>query len=117
VKAEAIRRGLVPATESHRTHGLLHKEWSPEEADMWTSHDVVAALLSAACYVLVAVGVAGALLLRTWGFVALAASVLCAWGMFRVIDPKLRALSVAFDRNQAGYLERMDQRTRWEERS
>ncbi len=114
VKREAIRRGLIPATESHRAHGLLQRDWKPEEADMWTSHDVVAAVLSAACYLLVAVGVAGTLLLKTWGFVCLAASVLCAWAMFRVIDPKLRALSVAFEHAQEGYLERVERRTRWE---
>ena len=34
--------------------------------------------------------------------------------MFRVIDPKLKALSVAFGEAQAGYLEQMDRKTRWE---
>lgn len=114
VKEEAIRRGLVPRTESHRTHGLLRREWSPEEADMWTRHDVVAAVLSALCYVLVAVGVAGTLLFETWGYIALVGSIACAWAMFRVIDPKLKALSVAFDLNQAKYLERAERKTRWE---
>ena len=114
VKAEAIRRGLVPATKSHRDHGLFRRVWTPEEADMWTRHDVIAAALSAACYLLVAVGVAGTLLFEIWGFVCLAVSVVCAWAMFRIIDPKLKALSVAFEHAQEGYLEQMDRNTRWE---
>ena len=81
---------------------------------MWTVHDVVAAALSAACYLLVAVGVAGTLLFKVWGFVCLAISIVCAWAMFRVIDPKLKALSVAFEHAQEGYLQQMDRKTRWE---
>ncbi len=115
VKAEAIRRGLVPATESHKAHGLFEKNWTPEEADMWTSHDAVAAVLSAACYVLVAVGVAGSLLFKPWGYACLVASMVCGFLMFRVIDPKLKAMSVAFEHNQEEYLARVNRKTRWQE--
>ena len=115
VKKEAIARGLIPGTQSHKTHGLLHPDWTPEEADMWTGHDVLAALLSAACYILVAIGVAGTLLFKPWGYACLVASILCGWAMFKVIDPKLKAMSVAFEANQAGYLDRVNQKTRWEE--
>ncbi|MCP4659109.1 MAG: hypothetical protein GY856_27180, partial [bacterium] len=114
VRREAIRRGLIPETESHRSHGLFQREWTPEEADMWTSHDWVAAALSAACYLLIAVGVAGTLLLEVWGFLCLAAGGVCGWLMFRVIDPKLKAMSVAFEKSQAEYLERVERTTRWE---
>ena len=48
-------------------------------------------------------------------FAALAASVVCGFLMFRIIDPKLKAMSVAFEKAQAGHLERMQRRTRWEE--
>ena len=64
-----------------------------------------------------AVGVAGALLLRPWGFLCLLVSMVCGWLMFRIIDPKLKALSVAFEDAQAGYLERVNQKTRWEDPS
>lgn len=117
VKREAIRRGRIPATESHKAHGLFQKDWTPEEADMWTVHDVAASALSAACYVFVAIGVAGALLMKAWGAVCLVASVVTGWLMFRVIDPKLKAMSVAFGENQADYLERINKKTRWEEAS
>jgi Na+/proline symporter len=114
VRREALRRGLISEGEDHMAHGLFQQHWTPEEADEWTKHDWVAATLSAFCYLLVAVGVAGTLLMKTWGFVALAASVVCAWLMFKVIDPKLKAMSVAFEQAQSGYLEGMDKRTRWE---
>ena len=48
---------------------------------------------------------------------ALAVSILCAWLMFRIIDPKLRALSLAFEGDQAHYLDRVNKTTRWEEQS
>ena len=67
-----------------------------------------------AVYLLVALGVAGALLMKMWGFVALGGSVICAWMMFRVIDPKLRAMSLAFEAKQQSYLDSMDRTTRWE---
>jgi hypothetical protein len=114
VRREAIRRGLIPDDEGRPSRRLFDRHWTPEEADEWTRHDVVASVLSAACYLLVAVGVAGTLLLRTWGFVCLAVSIVCAWLMFKVIDPKLKAMSVAFGEAQAGYLEDMNRRTRWE---
>lgn len=114
VRKEAIRRGLIPATEAP-PRSLFHRDWAPEEADEWTRHDVVASVLSVAVYLLVALGVVGALLLETWGFVCLAGSLVCAWLMFKVIDPKLKAMSVAFERAQAGYLEGVDRKTRWEE--
>lgn len=115
VRREAMRRGLLPDDRGHRRLALFSRDWTPEEADEWTRHDVIAAALSAACYLLVALGVAGALLLEPWGFACLVGSIVCGWLMFRVIDPKLKALSLAFEAAQAGYLERVDRKTRWEE--
>jgi Na+/proline symporter len=135
VRREALRRGLIPepvkrarlVSEPHdpvrrgsppasvrASADLFRRDWTPEEADEWTYHDVVASALSALCYLLVAVGVAGTLLLKTWGFACLLGSVAAAWIMFRVIDPKLRAMSIAFEKSQSTYLEQMDRATRWE---
>jgi Na+/proline symporter len=113
---EAVRRGLI-SEEIPVRKAWFATDWTPHEADHWTRHDWAAAFLSATCYLLVAVGVAGALLLRTWGFFALAASAFCGWLMFRVIDPKLKALSAEFELMQAGHLERVNRVTRWEEKS
>jgi small-conductance mechanosensitive channel len=94
--------------------GLLRKDWSPDQADEWTIHDLLASILSVVAYMLTAIGVAGALLLQAWGFVALVIGVASVVLMYRVIDPKLRAMSEAFAKRQDEFLKHVDKTTRWE---
>jgi len=94
---------------------LFRKDWSPAEADEWTIHDLLASVLSVVSYFLVAVGVAGALLLKVWGFVALAAGLVSIVLMFLIIDPKLKAMSRSFEKKQQKFLEHLDKTTRWEQ--
>ena len=94
---------------------LFKKDWSAHEADRWTRHDFLACVFGVLAFVLVTVGVAGALLLQSWGFITLGLSVLFTWLTFRVIDPKLRALSRSFEDRQAEYLDAIDRRNRWED--
>ncbi|MFO8058237.1 MAG: hypothetical protein R6V10_13165, partial [bacterium] len=117
VRKEAIRRGLFEEAESAHKKGLFEKKWSPAEADEWTIHDVIGSLLSALSYVLIAIGVAGSLLFLWWGFLTLALGVLSIWLMYRVIDPKLKAMSVEFELKQKEYLEQAEKATRWEDQS
>jgi len=100
VRAEAIRRGLIREDEP--------KEWS------W--HELVASLLSVGSYLFVAIGVAGSLLLLTWGYLALLVGIVCTGLMFAVIDPKLKRLSQVFAGQQQGYLDEVNRISRWEER-
>lgn len=93
---------------------LFRKQWTAIEAEEWTPHDLWAAVLSAAGYLLIAVGVAGVLLLQVWGVVTLAAGIACTVVMLRIIDPKLRAISEEFEAKEAQYLERLDRANRWE---
>jgi small-conductance mechanosensitive channel len=93
---------------------LLRKDWSPDQADEWTIHDLLASILSVVAYMLTAIGVAGALLLQAWGFVALVIGVASVVLMYRVIDPKLRAMSEAFAKRQDEFLKHVDKTTRWE---
>lgn len=93
---------------------LFKRDWTAIEAEEWTRHDFWASLLSAASFVLTAVGVAGTLLLQTWGFVTLGLAIAAVWVMFRIIDPKLRAISTDFEAKEAAYIERLDRVTRWE---
>ena len=94
--------------------GLIKDDWTPQEADEWTIHDLLASLFSALSYIGVAVGLAGALLLQWWGFVVLVASLACIYFMYKIIDPKLRAMSKAFEEKEKEYIERADRATRWE---
>ena len=93
---------------------LFRKTWTPVEAEEWTAHDLWASVLSILSFFLVAVGVAGALLVQTWGFVALVLGVACILLMLRIIDPKLKAISEEFEQKEARYLEHLEQTTRWE---
>ena len=94
---------------------LFTKRWTAQEADRWTRHDLLACVFGVLAFVLATVGVAGSLLLQTWGFIALALSVLFAWLTFKVIDPKLRALSSGFEKKQARYLDAVERYNRWEQ--
>ena len=93
---------------------LPHKEWTAARADEWTIHDLLASVLAVASYMLTAIGTAGALLARTWGFVALVVGVACLVLMYYVIDPKLRAMSKAFAERRDEFLKHVDRTTRWE---
>ena len=95
--------------------GLFKKDWTPVQADEWTIHDLVASILSAASYILIAVGVGGALLLQGWGFIALVIGIVCVVLMYLVIDPKLKAMSEAFAKRQQEFIDQVDKTTRWEE--
>ena len=94
---------------------LFRQHWTPSDADEWTIHDLIASVLSAASYILVGVGVAGALLLQVWGFIASAVGIVSIVLMYFIIDPKLKALSEAFAERQQEFLEHIDKTTRWEE--
>ena len=93
---------------------LFKRQWTAHEADRWTRHDLLACVFGVLAFVLVTVGVAGSLLLRPWGFITLGLSVVFTWLTFKVIDPKLRALSDAFDARQEEFLESVERQNRWE---
>ena len=93
---------------------LFKKNWTGDEADRWTVHDFLACLFGVLAFVLVTTGVAGAMLLQTWGFVTLGLAILFTWLTFKVIDPKLRALSESFEKKQAGFLDSVERQNRWE---
>jgi hypothetical protein len=95
--------------------GLSRKNWSPERADEWTIHDLLASILAVLSYALTAIGIAGALLLLTWGFIALVGAVLCIILMYLVIDPKLRVMSTTFAKQQDEFLKHVNRTTRWEQ--
>ena len=95
--------------------GLLRNDWKPGQADEWSVHDLLAAALAVVSYTMVAIGTAGALLLRAWGFVALVVGVVSVVLMYAVIDPKLRAMSTAFAERQDEYLRHVERTTRWEQ--
>jgi len=95
--------------------GLLRKDWESGQADEWTVHDLLAAILAVFSYTMIAIGTAGALLAQMWGFIALIVGVVCVVLMYVIIDPKLRAMSAAFAKRQDEYLRYVERTTRWEQ--
>ncbi len=93
---------------------LFKKDWTPAEADEWTSHDFWASLLSVLAYTLIAVGIIGAFFLQFWGFAAIILALVLSLVVYFIIDPKLRAMSKSFNNKQDGYLEKLEQTNRWE---
>ena len=93
---------------------LFKKNWTPDQADRWTMHDILASLLAVSNYVLIAIGTAGALLAQTWGYVCLATGIVCAVLMVKVIDPKLKAMSRAYEEKEKEFLDHVEKTTRWE---
>ncbi len=94
---------------------LFKKDWTPEEADEWTSHDFWASFLGVLAYILIAVGIIGSFFLQLWGFAAVVLALVLSLVVFFIIDPKLKAMSKSFDKKQAGYLKKMEQTNRWED--
>ncbi len=95
---------------------LFKRDWTPDEADEWTSHDFWASLLGVLAYILITVGIIGAFFLQLWGFAAVALALALSLIVFFIIDPKLKAMSKSFDKKQDGYLKMMEQSNRWEDR-
>lgn len=93
---------------------LFKTDWTADEADRWTSHDLFACIFGVLAFVTVTLGVAGSLLLQVWGYVTLGLSVVFTWLTFKVIDPKLRTLSKAFEERQTEFLEHVERQNRWE---
>lgn len=95
--------------------GWIKKEWSAQEADLWTKEDYITFVISPLVYVLLAVGLAFSLFLLWYGFVLFGVCAILFILMVRIIDPKLKAISEDYEVKQKKYLEDLEKITRWEE--
>ncbi|MBN2207352.1 MAG: hypothetical protein JW742_08100 [Candidatus Aminicenantes bacterium] len=92
----------------------IKTRWSAAEADGWSKEDVLAWILSPLTYILSAVSILFIALLRWYGFVLLAVDIVLLLVLFRVIDPKLKAISGDYEHKQKKYLEDLEKIARWE---
>jgi len=92
----------------------LKRHWTAQEADNWTKEDWIAIFLSPLAYFLIALGVAGSLLMQLWGLVTLALGIACIALMYWVIDPKLKKISSEYEKKQKAYLLELEKQARWE---
>jgi len=95
--------------------GWIKRKWTAQEADRWSKEDYLAFIISPLVYFLLVLGVALSLLLLWYGWVILGASVVLFLVMFRIIDPKLKAISEDYELKQKKYLEDLEKIARWEE--
>ncbi|MGB2907721.1 MAG: hypothetical protein WBB73_11480 [Candidatus Aminicenantaceae bacterium] len=93
----------------------IKREWTADEADRWSKEDYLAFVISPLIYVLLALGVMFSLLLKWYGWVMLGASLVLLVILIKVIDPKLKAISLDYEEKQKQYLEELDRISRWEE--
>lgn len=84
---------------------------SPRE---WSREDLLASVLGALAYVGGLAGMALLFMNMLMGYVITAITVLQIIAMYKVIDPKLRRVSGAFEQKQAEYLEELDRIVQWE---
>jgi hypothetical protein len=93
----------------------IKREWTAAEADRWGKEDYLAWVISPLIYVLLALGVMFSLLLKWYGWVLLGVSLVLLVLLIKVIDPKLKAISLDYEERQKEFLEELDRISRWEE--
>jgi len=119
VHDEAVRRGLIEDRSlRERRSGprpLIKRTWTAEEAQDWTREDWIAIVLSPMVFAGIMFGLTKVLLLQWWGFIWLAGAVVGSCVIYWVIDPKLRAVSVDYEAQQASYINTLESRMRWKD--
>ncbi|MBN2071305.1 MAG: hypothetical protein JW814_07610 [Candidatus Krumholzibacteriota bacterium] len=94
---------------------MFRKEWTSDEAERWTIHDTVTVIISPVIYVLILIGGALSALLMPLGFALLAIGIVLIFVMVKIINPKLSAISKAYEEKQKGYMEELEKKVKWEE--
>lgn len=92
---------------------FIRRHWTALEADEWTREDWIVVVISPLIYVLLMIGLALALILNIWGYVALVIGIVLTVLMHWIIDPKLKAVSEEYEKRQQMYLNELEQKARW----
>ena len=94
---------------------IIKKDWSSEAADSWTKEDLFAVILSVLSFFMVFIGTCYAFLLQSIGFIFLGIGAVLTFLTFRIINPKLNAVSADYEKKQKKYLENLEKIIKWEE--
>lgn len=94
---------------------FIKTEWTSAEADEWTKEDTITVIISPLIYVMIMIGGAMSALLIPSGFAILAIGVVLMILMIRIINPKLSAISKAYEEKQKHYIEELEKKVQWEE--
>ena len=94
---------------------LIRRKWTPEEADEWTREDTFTIIVSPLIYVMLLIGVALSVFLVPAGFVMLGLGIILLLIMIYVIDPKLKAVSEGYEKQQKEYMDELERKVKWED--
>ena len=94
---------------------LFRKDWTPGEADEWTIHDTAAVIISPLIYILITIGCMLSCLMIPVGFALLAVGLILLIVLVKIINPKLSAISEAYEAKQKEYIEELERKVKWEE--
>ena len=92
---------------------FIRHDWTAHDADEWTREDAIAIILSPIIYTLTTLGTALCFLYMTSGFVMIGISVVLYLVMNWVIDPKMKAVSAEYEKQQQAYLKKLEDTARW----
>ena len=93
---------------------IIKREWTPESADEMHKEDWFAIVFSVIAYISLMVGTAMSALLIPTGFFILIIGILATIIMYRIIDPKLRAISSEYEKQEKDYLLKLEEIQKWE---
>jgi dipeptide/tripeptide permease len=93
---------------------FINREWTPENADEMHKEDWIAIFFSVVSYIALMVGTAMSVLLIPIGFVILTIGIIAALIMYWIIDPKLRSISVEYEKKEKDYLLQLEEIQKWE---
>jgi len=93
---------------------IIQREWTPESADEMHKEDWFAIIFSVIAYIALLIGTAMSALLIPVGFFILIIGILAAIIMYWIIDPKLRAISSEYEKQEKDYLLKLEEIQKWE---
>ena len=93
---------------------IIQREWTPESADEMHKEDWFAIIFSVISYIALLIGTAMSALLIPLGFFILIIGILAAIIMYWIIDPKLRAISSEYEKQEKDYLLKLEEIQKWE---
>ena len=93
---------------------IIKREWTPESADEMHKEDWFAIVFSVIAYISLMVGTAMSALLIPTGFLILIIGILATIIMYWIIDPKLRAISSEYEKQEKDYLLKLEEIQKWE---
>jgi len=93
---------------------IIKREWTPESADEMHKEDWFAIVFSVIAYISLMVGTAMSALLIPTRFFILIICILATIIMYWIIDPKLRAISSEYEKQEKDYLLKLEEIQKWE---